>query len=81
MPVIPHTISGAVALVRLVCRALLRPHAGHCRSRDRSGAGSLSGDASWIVSAGLIVTSIPTFLVLVSCQKIILRGITIPSVE
>ena len=38
-------------------------------------------DMPWIVSAGFIVASIPTFLVFISCQKIILRGIVIPSMK
>ncbi len=35
----------------------------------------------WIVSAGFVVASIPTFMVFVSCQKMILRGIVIPSMK
>lgn len=35
----------------------------------------------WIVSAGFIIASIPTFLIFISCQKIILRGIIIPSMK
>ncbi len=35
----------------------------------------------WIVSAGFIVASVPTFFVFLSCQKIILRGIIIPSMK
>jgi multiple sugar transport system permease protein len=35
----------------------------------------------WIVSAGFVIASVPTFLVFVSCQKIILRGIVIPSMK
>jgi len=35
----------------------------------------------WIVSAGFVVASIPTMLVFISCQKIILRGIIIPSMK
>ncbi len=35
----------------------------------------------WIVSAGFVVASIPTFLVFVSCQKMILRGIVIPTMK
>jgi ABC-type glycerol-3-phosphate transport system permease component len=35
----------------------------------------------WIVSAGFVVASVPTFLVFVSCQKMILRGIVIPSMK
>ena len=35
----------------------------------------------WVVSAGFVVASIPTFLVFVACQKVILRGIVIPSMK
>ena len=35
----------------------------------------------WIVSAGFVVISIPTMIVFLSCQKIILRGIVIPSMK
>lgn len=35
----------------------------------------------WIVSAGFVVASIPTLLVFLSCQKIILRGIIIPAMK
>ncbi len=35
----------------------------------------------WIVSAGFVVVSIPTLIVFVSCQKIILRGIVIPTMK
>ncbi|MCF7849508.1 MAG: carbohydrate ABC transporter permease [Kiritimatiellales bacterium] len=35
----------------------------------------------WIVSAGFVVVSIPTLVVFLSCQKIILRGIVIPSMK
>ena len=35
----------------------------------------------WIVSAGFIVVSIPTMIIFISCQKIILRGIIIPSMK
>ena len=38
-------------------------------------------DMPWVVSAGFIIASIPTFIVFVSCQKIILRGIIIPSMK
>lgn len=37
--------------------------------------------APWLVSAGFIVASIPTFLVFVFSQKIILKGIVIPSMK
>ncbi|MGE9293415.1 MAG: carbohydrate ABC transporter permease [Puniceicoccales bacterium] len=35
----------------------------------------------WIVSAGFVVISIPTLIVFLSCQKIILKGIVIPSMK
>ena len=35
----------------------------------------------WVVSAGFVVASIPIFIVFVSTQKIILRGIIIPSMK
>ena len=35
----------------------------------------------WIVSAGFIIASIPTLVVFLSCQKIILRGIVIPTMK
>lgn len=35
----------------------------------------------WVVSAGFAITSIPTMIVFISCQKIILRGIVIPSMK
>ncbi len=35
----------------------------------------------WIVSAGFVIVSIPTMLVFIFCQKIILRGIIIPSMK
>ncbi len=35
----------------------------------------------WIVMAGFVVASIPTLLVFLFCQKIILRGIIIPSMK
>jgi ABC-type glycerol-3-phosphate transport system permease component len=35
----------------------------------------------WVVSAGFVIASVPTFLVFISCQKIILRGIIIPSMK
>lgn len=38
-------------------------------------------ESPWIVSAGFVVISIPTFIVFISCQKIILRGIVIPSMK
>lgn len=39
------------------------------------------GGSPWIVTAGFVVTSIPTLLVFLFCQKIILRGIVIPSMK
>ncbi len=35
----------------------------------------------WVVSAGFVIASIPTLLVFLGCQKIILRGIIIPSMK
>jgi ABC-type glycerol-3-phosphate transport system permease component len=35
----------------------------------------------WVVSAGFVIASIPTMIIFVSCQKIILRGIIIPSMK
>ncbi len=35
----------------------------------------------WIVAAGFIIASIPTLIVFISCQKIILRGIVIPTMK
>ncbi len=35
----------------------------------------------WVVSAGFVVISIPTMIVFLSCQKIILKGIVIPSMK
>jgi ABC-type glycerol-3-phosphate transport system permease component len=39
------------------------------------------GEMPWLVSAGFVVASIPTFIIFVSCQKIIMRGIIIPSMK
>ena len=38
-------------------------------------------NSPWIVSAGFVIVSIPTMLVFIFCQKIILRGIIIPSMK
>lgn len=38
-------------------------------------------DMPWVVSAGFVIVSIPTLLVFLSCQKIILKGIAIPSMK
>ncbi len=35
----------------------------------------------WLVSAGFVIISIPMMIVFISCQKIILRGIIIPSMK
>jgi len=35
----------------------------------------------WITTAGFVVTSIPTLLVFLFCQKIIMRGIIVPSMK
>lgn len=39
------------------------------------------GHMPWLVSAGFVIASIPTMIVFLSCQKIILRGIIIPSMK
>jgi multiple sugar transport system permease protein len=39
------------------------------------------GNSPWIVSAGFVIASIPTLILFLSCQKIILRGIIIPSMK
>ncbi len=39
------------------------------------------GDQPWAVMAGFVVVSIPTALVFVVCQKVILRGIVLPSMK
>jgi len=44
-------------------------------------ASSWWSNSPWIVSAGFIIASIPTLAVFLSCQKIILRGIIIPSMK
>ncbi len=38
-------------------------------------------DMPWVVSAGFVIVSVPTMIVFLSCQKIILRGIVIPSMK
>lgn len=38
-------------------------------------------DRPWIVTAGFVIVSLPTLLVFLSCQKIILRGIILPSMK
>ena len=38
-------------------------------------------DSPWIVSAGFVIASVPTFIIFLSTQKIILRGIIIPSMK
>ncbi len=35
----------------------------------------------WIVSAGFVICSVPTLLVFIFCQKMILKGIVIPSMK
>lgn len=35
----------------------------------------------WLISAGFVLASIPTLLVFIACQKVILRGIVIPSMK
>ena len=38
-------------------------------------------ESPWIVTAGFVVASVPTLLVFLFCQKIILRGIIIPQMK
>ena len=38
-------------------------------------------NSPWIVSAGFIIASIPSLVVFLACQKIILRGIVIPTMK
>ena len=40
-----------------------------------------SGDQPWMVMAGFVLVSIPTAVVFLACQKIILRGIVLPSMK
>ena len=39
------------------------------------------GDQPWAVMAGFVLVSIPTAAVFIACQKIILRGIVLPSMK
>ncbi len=39
------------------------------------------GDQPWAVMAGFVLVSIPTALVFIACQKIIMRGIVLPSMK
>lgn len=39
------------------------------------------GDQPWAVMAGFVLVSIPTALVFITCQKVILRGIVLPSMK
>ena len=39
------------------------------------------GDQPWAVMAGFVIVSIPTAIVFILCQKIILRGIVLPSMK
>jgi ABC-type glycerol-3-phosphate transport system permease component len=38
-------------------------------------------DQPWAVMAGFVLVSIPTAVVFIACQKIILRGIVLPSMK
>jgi ABC-type glycerol-3-phosphate transport system permease component len=38
-------------------------------------------DQPWAVMAGFVMVSIPTAIVFFACQKIILRGIVLPSMK
>jgi len=44
-------------------------------------ASSWWASSPWIVSAGFVIASVPTLVLFLSCQKIILRGIIIPSMK
>jgi ABC-type glycerol-3-phosphate transport system permease component len=35
----------------------------------------------WVSMAGFVMASIPTTIVFITCQKVILRGIVIPSMK
>lgn len=39
------------------------------------------GDQPWAVMAGFVLVSIPTAVVFITCQKVILRGIVLPSMK
>ena len=39
------------------------------------------GDQPWAVMAGFVIVSVPTAIVFIACQKIILRGIVLPSMK
>ena len=38
-------------------------------------------DQPWAVMAGFVLVSIPTAIIFIACQKIILRGIVLPSMK
>ncbi len=38
-------------------------------------------NSPWIVSAGFIIASVPSLIVFLACQKVILRGIVIPTMK
>ena len=38
-------------------------------------------DHPYLVMAALVLASVPTFIIFLTCQKIILRGIIIPSMK
>ena len=44
-------------------------------------ANSWWAQSPWITTAGFVVTSIPTLIVFLFCQKIIMRGIIVPSMK
>lgn len=44
-------------------------------------ANSWWSGSPWITTAGFVVTSIPTLIVFLFCQKIIMRGIIVPSMK
>ena len=39
------------------------------------------GGQPWCVMAGFVLVSIPTAIVFLACQKVILRGIVLPSMK
>ena len=44
-------------------------------------ANSMWTDAPWTIMAGFVIASIPTLLVFLCCQKVIMKGIILPSMK
>ena len=44
-------------------------------------ATSMWGKFPWLISAGFVIASVPTAIAFISCQKMILRGIILPSMK